>query len=273
MPLPFQIVRETSRWLAITKPVGWLSVPPDHSSVHRESRRPCVTDALREHYPDIVRQFSDPQRCGAVHRLDRDTSGLLLIAKDPEAHEAFREIWRRREITKFYWALVLGHPAADDQDIREPIYYASSDHVLDEREAIFLGLPRSARREAHTQFQVRERFDLPNGERYSFLQVRIFTGRTHQIRFHMHHLGYPVFHEPYYRPREVSTHSAFPFLNSQFEGHALHARRLEFTDPFSGERVVLRSDPPTLPVRRGQRMGGSLTTALTYLRSASALRV
>ena len=171
---------------------------------------------------DGVAAGGDPGRAGIVHRLDRDTSGLLVVARSEEAHGLLQAALAARLIEREYVALVLGRPPARSGTIDAPI---GRDPQVRTRMAIGGNAPREAR----THFKLERA--LPD---FSLLSVRLETGRTHQIRVHMQAIGHPVAGDPEYgAPGALG-------LERQF----LHAARLAFDHPLSGERIEVRSELP-----------------------------
>jgi 23S rRNA pseudouridine1911/1915/1917 synthase len=164
----------------------------------------------------------DAFRAGIVHRLDRDTSGLLVVAKSDAVHNALKELLQRREITREYLALVEGRPPARSGTIDAPI---GRDRRLRTRHSI----DTDEAREAVTHFTIERA--LPQS---TLLRVRLETGRTHQIRVHLREIGHPVCGDP-----EYGTAGLYG-LERQF----LHAEHLAFTHPVTGEAVDVRSPLP-----------------------------
>jgi 23S rRNA pseudouridine1911/1915/1917 synthase len=177
----------------------------------------------------------EADRPGIVHRLDRDTSGLLVVARSPEAHRRLERMVRGRDLTREYTALVVGRP----QSWRGTIDAAIG---RDRHDALRHSLDTDSPRDAVTHFEVEELFD-----GYALLRVTLETGRTHQIRVHLAAVDLPVAGDPTYgRPGELG-------LDRQF----LHAARLAFRHPFSGEQVDVSSALPA-----------DLESALATLRSS-----
>jgi 23S rRNA pseudouridine1911/1915/1917 synthase len=165
---------------------------------------------------------AEPDRPGIVHRLDRDTSGLLVVARSLEAHRRLQELVRVRALRREYTALVVGRPRSRAGTIEAPIGRDRNDA---QRQSLDTDTPR----EAVTHFEVEEL--LP---RHALLRVTLETGRTHQIRVHLQAIELPVAGDPTYgRPGELG-------LERQF----LHAARLAFEHPFTGEAVDVRSPLP-----------------------------
>jgi len=164
----------------------------------------------------------DPERPGIVHRLDKDTSGLLIVARTDEAHRRLAAMIRARDVERAYLALAEGRPRSRSGTIDAPL---GRDYRAPERRAVG---GRGARH-ARTHFRVIEA--LPAD---SLLEVRLETGRTHQIRAHLAAIGHPVVGDPRYG------HGARYGLARQF----LHSARLGFTHPITGERLELESVLP-----------------------------
>ena len=164
----------------------------------------------------------EPERPGIVHRLDRETSGLMIVARDPEAHRRLSEMIKRHEVERRYLALVEGRPQSRSGTIDAPL---GRSHRAPERRAV---RGRGAR-EARTHFEVLE--TLPAD---TLVEARLETGRTHQIRAHFAAIGHPVDGDPSYG------HPGRHGLERQF----LHSARLAFEHPFSGERMELESALP-----------------------------
>jgi 23S rRNA pseudouridine1911/1915/1917 synthase len=206
-----RIVHRDERLAVIDKPAGIVvHAAPGHVG-------PTLVDALGE-----LLGGGEPERPGIVHRLDRDTSGLMLVARDPEAHRRLSAMIRRRQVGRGYVALVEGRPRSRSGTIDAPL---GRDHRRPERRAV---RGRGAR-EARTHFRVVE--TLPAD---SLVEARLETGRTHQIRAHFAAIGHPVCGDPRYGHR--GRHG----LERQF----LHSTKLRFRDPFSGEELAFESALP-----------------------------
>jgi 23S rRNA pseudouridine1911/1915/1917 synthase len=208
---PFTIAYEDEHLLVVDKPAG-LVVHPARG--HREG---TLAQLLAG-----VAAGGDPERAGIVHRLDRDTSGLLVVARSDEAHRLLQRALAERRIGREYIALVQGRPRSRTGTIEAPI---GRDPNLRTRMAVGGNFPREAR----THFAVER---LLRG--FALLRVHLDTGRTHQIRVHMQAIGHPVAGDPEYGAPGILG------LERQF----LHAARLTFEHPLSGEPIEVRSPLP-----------------------------
>jgi 23S rRNA pseudouridine1911/1915/1917 synthase len=210
--MELRIAYEDEHLVVVDKPAGLVVHPaPGHATG-------TLVHGLLAH--DVAGGNED--RPGIVHRLDRDTSGLMVVARSDEAHRRLQELVRRRELERHYLALVVGRPRSRAGRIEAPI-------GRDRREPMRHSLDTDTPREAVTHFEVVELFP-----RHALLDVKLETGRTHQIRVHLNAIGLPVAGDPVYgRPHELG-------LERQF----LHAARLAFAHPFTGERVDVESPLP-----------------------------
>jgi 23S rRNA pseudouridine1911/1915/1917 synthase len=213
--LPLDVVFEDEHLLVVDKPAG-LVVHPSGP----EERATLAHGLLA-----LGAAGGDPERPGIVHRLDRDTSGLLVVARSPEAFERLAEAIRERRVERHYLALVRGAPRSRTGRIEAPI-------GRDRRDRTRHSLDTDTPREAVTWFEIRERI----GGR-TLLDVRLETGRTHQIRVHLEAIDLPVCGDPTYGVEGDLG------LERQF----LHAHRLRLEHPFTGEELDLESPlPPDL---------------------------
>jgi 23S rRNA pseudouridine1911/1915/1917 synthase len=223
-PAPFAVAYEDEHLLVIDKPPG-VVVHPAHG--HRQG---TLVQALAGR----VAGGDDPDRPGIVHRLDRDTSGLLVVARSEAAHAALKAQLARRELVREYLALVEGRPPARSGTIDAPL-------GRDRRVRTRISTDTDDGREAITHFEVERA--LPHD---TLLRVRLETGRTHQIRAHLLAIGHPVAGDPEYGA--AGRHG----LARQF----LHAARLAFPHPMSGAAVDVSSPLPADLEAALQRAGG-----------------
>jgi 23S rRNA pseudouridine1911/1915/1917 synthase len=208
---PFQIRYEDEQLLVVDKAAGVVVHP---AKGHRE-------DTLSQLLAGSV-AGGDPERAGIVHRLDRDTSGLLVVARSELAHARLQRALARREIEREYLALVQGRPPARSGTIEAPI-------GRDARVRTRMAVGGAHAREARTHFEL----DCALAE-HSLLRLRLETGRTHQIRVHLRAIGHPVAGDPEYGTAGMLG------LRRQF----LHAARLAFAHPISGEPIEVSSPLP-----------------------------
>jgi 23S rRNA pseudouridine1911/1915/1917 synthase len=212
---PLDVIFEDDQLLVINKPPGL--------TVHPGAGRPggTLANALLARVPEMA-GVGSVLRPGIVHRLDKDTSGLLMVAKTPQAYRGLQSQVAARTVSRTYLALVHGVLPHDEGSIDAPIGRHPRHRT---RMAV---VPRG--REAVTRYRVRQRF-----ARYTLVEVQLVTGRTHQIRVHFAHLGHPVAGDPVYagRPDDLA-------IGRQ----ALHAFRLRFTHPTSGRELGFEAAPP-----------------------------
>ncbi len=214
--IPLKIVYEDNDVIVVDKPAG-LTVHP--APGHPEH---TLANAILSHLPAIA-DTGEWQRPGIVHRLDKDTSGLIIIAKNNLAHQKLTEQFKARTVKKVYLTLVRGKVTPDQGTIEAPI---GRDRSHREKMAI---TDRSHGREARTKYRV-----LKHLGSYSLLETIPETGRTHQIRVHLAAIGYPVIGDKVYGVKS-------PLLDRQF----LHAQRIKFQLPSSGKEVEFSSELPT----------------------------
>jgi 23S rRNA pseudouridine1911/1915/1917 synthase len=239
--IPLHVVHEDAQLLVVDKPAGLVVHPA------AGARGGTLVNALLRHVADLS-GVGGVLRPGIVHRLDRGTSGLLVVAKDDATHRALARQFAGRTVLKEYLALVHGVPARREGQVDRPI---GRDPV--HRKRMSVSAPRG--REARSSWTVVEAFDGA-----SLLRVRIHTGRTHQIRVHLASLGHPVAGDATYggtRTPSSRRREARAALAS-LARPALHAARLAFTHPATGAPVDLSSPLPAdlaavLQLLRGPR--------------------
>ena len=224
--IPLNIVYEDEYIIVVNKPSGMVvhPAPGNYSGT--------LVNALLYHCRDLLSGIGGVIRPGIVHRIDKDTSGLLVVAKCDEAHTRLSDEMKVHGIVREYRALVSGGFKADTGVIDLPI----GRHPTDRKKMAVIRDGQHAARDAITHYEVLERF----GD-VSYLSLRLETGRTHQIRVHMSHTGHPLLGDEVYsgaRHRFVARH---PDL---FDGQALHAVRLSLTHPISGERMTFECKMP-----------------------------
>ena len=209
---PYEVAFEDEYLMVVDKPAGVVVHPA------RGHRSGTLSQALSARGAE----GGDPWRAGIVHRLDRDTSGLLVVAKDDRVHRALKELLARRALKREYLALVDGHPESRTGTIEAPI-------GRDRRDRLRISIDTDVPREARTHFELVRL--LPAA---ALLRVMLDTGRTHQIRVHMAAIGHPVIGD-----RQYGIAAGYG-LERQF----LHAARLVFPHPVTGAEVDVASDLP-----------------------------
>ncbi len=217
--IPLRIVYEDGDLLVVDKPAGLAVHPaPGHA-------RHTLVNAVLAHCPDLS-GIGGKRRPGIVHRLDKDTSGLIIVAKHDAAHLSLARQLKERKVEKTYLALVDGRVAPPEGVIDAPI----GRHPVDRKRMAVVERGREARTRYRTLREVDGR---------TLLEVRPETGRTHQIRVHLASIGHPITGDPLYNRRG----SPPPGLRRQF----LHAQRLAFRHPRTGGRLELEAPlPPEL---------------------------
>jgi 23S rRNA pseudouridine1911/1915/1917 synthase len=224
--IPLDIVYEDEYLLVVNK--------PKHMVVHpgAGNEQGTLVNALLFHCKGKLASCNGMERQGIVHRIDKDTSGLLVCAKDDESYRALSEQIAAHTVDRFYEAVVYGNVKEDSGTIDLPIGRSLKDRKkmavrLDTRQPD--GSLQGAR-EAVTHFEVLRRY-----EGFTHLRCRLETGRTHQIRVHLSYLGYPVAGDELYGPQKAI---------KRLQGQCLHARALGFTHPVTGERLYFESQLP-----------------------------
>lgn len=212
--ISFDILFEDAHLLVVAK--------PPHLVVHPGSGNPSGTlvNGL-VHYCNEISSVGDAVRPGIVHRLDKDTSGVMVVAKTQEVHRALVQAFSRREVEKHYFALVHGRM----QEATGRIVASIGRHPVSRQK---MAIREKSGRHAVTNWQVVDLFDAG----YTSVRLKIETGRTHQIRVHMASLGHPVAGDRVYGSRRD---------NTMFPRQLLHALQLAFTHPVTGERLVVEA--------------------------------
>jgi len=227
-PIPVNIIFEDDDIVVIDKPAGLV--------VHPGAGNPSGTlaNALVWHFNELSGN-AGMIRPGIVHRLDKETSGLLVVAKNDLAHERLSDQFSEREVGKSYVALVYGKLSVSHGEVQARIGRSSRNRT---RMAVLRG---SAGRPAHTIFEVAARF-----QEFTLLDVEIKTGRTHQIRVHMAHIGHPVVGDTTYgtgREKTIRDMAAKREILG-LGRHFLHSAGLSFKHPRSGDLLHFKSDLP-----------------------------
>ena len=216
--IPLDVVYEDEDVIVVNKPVGMVVHPaPGHPDG-------TLVNALMYHCGDSLSGINGELRPGIVHRIDRDTSGLIIAAKNDAAHLALADQLQDHSLYREYEAVIIGGLKTDEGTIDLPI----ARHATDRKK---MAINHYSGRRAVTHWTVLERFS-----GYTHLQCRLETGRTHQIRVHLAAQGHPVLGDPVYNGER----KGFPEL----AGQCLHARKLSFIHPRTGERLTLACPLP-----------------------------
>jgi 23S rRNA pseudouridine1911/1915/1917 synthase len=219
-----EVIYKDPHFLVINKPAG-LQVHPARVKNASRAEPSTLTEWLVKHYPEVKKVGDDPEtRPGIVHRLDKETSGIMLVARDQEYFEYLKSLFQKHEIKKTYLALVHGHPKKEEGVIDAPIGIKNGT------------LKRSIHskkmaKEAVTEYRVVKTFAKENT---ALLEVKPRTGRTHQIRVHLASIGHPIVGDTLYCPKEKTR---------EHERLMLHAVSLEFIND-GGKRVKFETEAP-----------------------------
>lgn len=215
--IPLSVVYEDDDLLVVNKPKGMVV----HPAAGNESG--TLVNALLHHCRDSLSGINGVIRPGIVHRIDKDTSGLLIVAKNDNAHLKLAEQIERHSFSRVYHAVVYGNIKENEGTIETQL----GRHPQDRKKMAVLA---SGGRHAVTHFRVLERYGS-----FTYVELRLETGRTHQIRVHMASIGHPVAGDPVYGPKKV-----LDFLN----GQCLHAKTIGFIHPATGEYLEFDSPLP-----------------------------
>ena len=213
--IPLQIVYEDDDLLVINKESGMVVHPAPGNYEH------TLVNALLYHFQ--LSSGSDPIRPGIIHRLDKDTSGLMLVAKNDFAHQKLADQIKNKEVERLYWALVEGVIPHQTGTVDAPI-----GRDVDHRQKMMVTDVNS--KSAVTHFRVLKRY-----RENTLIECKLETGRTHQIRVHMAYIGYPIVNDPVYGKHKKTT-----------EFHQLlHSKSIRFTHPRTGQELYFESDLPS----------------------------
>lgn len=216
-----KIIYEDESFFVVDKPAGWIT-----DASNTTTNQPVIQKWIADNFQFEINNFEF--RNGIVHRLDKETSGLLLIAKTKQAFEELQRQFKERLVHKTYIALVHGQVAQNEGIINEPV------GRLPWRRDRFGVLPDG--REAVTAYKKKADYRLENNE-YSLLELKPKTGRTHQIRIHLKHIGHPIVSDEFYAGRKTARHDR-KWCQRLF----LHAGEIKFLHPLSKKEVVFNSN-------------------------------
>ncbi len=230
--IPLEVLYQDDHLVVVNKPPGMVVHPA------RGHWSGTLASALQYHFGPGLSSSGGPTRPGIVHRLDRDTSGVILVARDDRSHAKLAAQFQNRSVEKEYYALVAGCPDLDRDFVDRPI----GTHPQ-HREKMAVRHGDSTSRPAETFYEVLERFD-----RFAALRLLPKTGRTHQLRVHLSHIGIPVLCDRQYGGRSQITRGEVrrdpEDVQVLLGRQALHARRLRFTHPTTGEPLQIEAPLP-----------------------------
>lgn len=233
--IPLNVVYEDEHLIVIDKPAGLV--------VHPAAGNPGSTlvNALIAHCGTSLSGIGDVMRPGIVHRIDKDTSGLIVVAKNDAAHQGLARQFEKHSIERAYSALVWGNVASAKGSIEGNIGRSSANRKK-------MAVVKSGGKHARTHYKVLKRFGDPSAPFASLVDCRLETGRTHQIRVHFTKLGHPLVGDPLYgRGRQGSRKKLGETIAdaiAAFNRQALHARLLGFIHPASREKLQFESNLP-----------------------------
>ena len=212
---PLDIVFEDDDIIIINKPSGMVVHPGNGNKDH------TLVNALKS-YTDKLSDINGVERLGIVHRIDKDTSGLIMVAKTNKAHEILGEYFKEHSIKREYIALLCGIFPHDTATIDAPI-------GRDEKNRLRMTVTPNNSKKAITHLEVLKRYKAG----YTLVKARLETGRTHQIRVHTKYIGYPVYNDPVYSNKSTDDFGQF-----------LHSYSMEFIHPITKEKMYFKRDVP-----------------------------
>ena len=222
--IPLDIVYEDDDIAVVNKPAGLVVHPA------AGNERGTLVNALLYHCGDSLSGVGGVSRPGIVHRIDKDTSGLLVVAKNDKAHQVLSAALKVHDVARIYDAVVLGNVREESGTVNAPVVR----HPVDRKKMTVV--KNGAGRAAVTHYTVVERFG-----RMTYIRCQLETGRTHQIRVHMAHLGHPLLGDPVYGGNGTSFERLHKGL---LHGQCLHAGTLSLTHPTTGERMTFSAPLP-----------------------------
>ena len=229
--IPLDILYEDKDILIINKPKDMVVHPaPGHSEG-------TLVNAIMYHCKDSLSGINGVMRPGIVHRIDKDTTGSIIVCKNDEAHNAIAEQLRTHDITRIYRAVVYGNVKDEQGTVDAPI----GRHPGDRKK---MAVNEKNGKRAVTHYTVLERFG-----QYTYIECRLETGRTHQIRVHMASIGHPLLGDTVYSGRKPPCH---------LEGQVLHAMTIGFVHPGSGEYVEFETPLPDYFEKLLDRLRGKM---------------
>ena len=230
--IPLDIIYEDENLLVINKPAGMIAHPAYANYTG------TLVNALL-HHTKILSDLNEPGRPGIIHRLDKDTSGLLVVAKDDFTHAKIAEQFSKRTVDREYHAICWGKFKERKGEIDSNIVRSKKDRKK-------FSMSETEGKHALTLYEVLEEFEFT-----SYLKINLKTGRTHQIRVHLSGIGKPVFGDPTYGGRQVVYGSELPKIKARIQNlllimprQALHAKTIGFFHPIKKEKMFFDSELP-----------------------------
>ena len=226
------IIKETDDWVALDKPSSLVV----HDVPGEKHAGETLVDWLKDNFPEINQDFpSDDPRPGIVHRLDADTSGVILVAKNPKTLQNLQDQFRARTTQKKYQALVLGHIT----EAGELVGNIARTGVGTEHRVkhLIFSWDKYEAKPAETSYQPLKYFSDKDDQEFTLLELSPKTGRTHQLRVQLIDAGWPIIGDPMYATKESKVASEALNLHRQF----LHAVSLTFEDPTTQEQISIQS--------------------------------
>lgn len=228
--IPLDVVYEDQDIIVINKPKGMIVHPA--TGIYTGT----LVNALLYHCKDSLSGIGGVIRPGIVHRIDKDTSGLLVVAKNDEAHIALSEQLKTHTVSRVYHAIATGNVKEDEGTINKPI----GRHPTDRKKMAIVLDPSRTSREAITHYSTIERYAIPTG-RFSYIKCKLETGRTHQIRVHMASIGHPLLGDSVYGGSGTKFEAT---NNTLISGQCLHAKELELIHPRTKEKMHFECELP-----------------------------
>ena len=228
--IPLDIVYEDDDLIVVNKPVGMV--------VHPAAGNPngTLVNALLYHCGTSLSGVGGVIRPGIVHRIDKDTSGLLVVAKNDPTHLALAAQLKGHHIRRTYYAIAIGNLREDQGTVDAPI----GRHPTDRKRMAVIRNPDLKSRDAVTHWQVLARGNA-NGQAFTLVRCELETGRTHQIRVHLSSIGHPLLGDPIYGGASTRLETRH---KDWIQGQCLHAKELTFTHPTTGKKVHFESSLP-----------------------------
>ena len=231
--IPLEVVYEDDHLLVVNKPKGMVVHPaPGHYSG-------TLVNALMHHCGEGLSGINGELRPGIVHRIDKNTSGLLVVAKSDVAHAGLSEQIKDHSFTREYLAICYGNIKEDERTVDAPI----GRHKTDRKR---MCVTQENSKPAVTHIRVLERYD-----GFTYILCRLETGRTHQIRVHLAHIGHPIAGDDVYGPSKVI---------AALQGQCLHAYKLGFIHPVTGDYMEFTADPPDSFVEFREKLRGAMVS-------------